>query len=366
MRVHALLHGLSRILTLAFCAFVVVPAHAQDAPRGDRPAPEKWQKLAPQADANGDGVLTVNEAKAFRKEGKKGKAQKSAAEAEGDAQPASPTSSDVSYGPHPRDILDFWKAESSGPTPVLIYYHGGSFKAGDKSNVLTQPVFEACLKAGISVVSANYRFSSDAPFPAPMLDGARAVQFVRFKAKEWNIDPERVALSGGSAGGTMALWIALHDDLADPRSADPVARESTRVRCVAAHGAPSVIQPDLIQKQTGARAVGGALAQLFGASTAEELETPEMKKLTADASPLTHASKDDPPLFVIYHGRPSDTPFPADAPQSLWIHHVCLGVPLKEKYDALGLEFQIFSQDNPAPEGAELRFLQKQVERDRE
>ena len=52
----------------------------------------------------------------------------------------------------------------------------------DKAIVLTRPVFEECMKAGISVVSANYRFSTDAPFPAQMHDGARAVQFVRSKA----------------------------------------------------------------------------------------------------------------------------------------------------------------------------------------
>ncbi|MCX7011517.1 MAG: alpha/beta hydrolase, partial [Candidatus Sumerlaeota bacterium] len=284
-------------------------------------------------------------------------AKPKAKDAEARASSIPPTLSDVSYGAHARDVLDVWKAESAGPAPVLIYYHGGSFKAGDKSNVLTFPAFEPCLAAGITVVSANYRFSTDAPFPAPMLDGARAVQFVRAKAKEWNIDPGRVALSGGSAGGTMALWIALHDDLADRRSTDTVARESTRVQCVAARGAPSTIQPERIMELTGAKAMRGAILQLYGVATPEELDTPEMKERTAEASPLTHATKDDPPLFVIYHGRLSDAPFPEGASQKDWIHHVCLGMPLKEKYDALGLEFDLYSQDNPAPEGAELEFL---------
>ena len=82
------------------------------------------------------------------------------------------TQANASYGPHERNKLDFWRAESDRATPVLVYFHGGSFKAGDKANVLTRPILAECLAAGISVVSANYRFSSDAPFPAPMHDGA--------------------------------------------------------------------------------------------------------------------------------------------------------------------------------------------------
>ena len=95
------------------------------------------------------------------------------------------------YGPHERNVLDLWKAKSERPTPLVIFIHGGGFRAGDKAN-LSPALLRECLAAGISVVSANYRFSSDAPYPASMLDGARVVQFVRSRAKEWNIDPRRI------------------------------------------------------------------------------------------------------------------------------------------------------------------------------
>lgn len=277
----------------------------------------------------------------------------------GSAVAEQPDYSDVVYGPHPRNVLDVWKSlkAGSGPSPVLIYFHGGSFKAGDKAMVRKKPVFEGALNAGIAVVSANYRFSSDQAYPGPMLDGARAVQFVRSKAEAWGLDPNRVALSGGSAGGTMALWIALHNDLADPQSSDPISRISTRVQCLMAYAAPSCLVPELIHKYTGTKAVGGALAQLFGASSVQELQTQEMKKKMADGSPFAHASSDDPPLMVVYGGKLSDLPFPEDASQKLWIHHVGLGVPLKEQYDRLGLEFQMLSDDSRPTDGEEVAFL---------
>ena len=84
---------------------------------------------------------------------------------------------------------------------------------------------------GISVVSVEYRFTDEAtadgvvpPVQGPLGDAARAIQFIRSKAKEWNLDKTRIGATGGSAGAASSLWLAFHDDLADPRSDDPVAR----------------------------------------------------------------------------------------------------------------------------------------------
>jgi acetyl esterase/lipase len=275
-----------------------------------------------------------------------------------------PTFADVSYGAHPRNKLDFWRAESDRPTPVLLFFHGGSFKGGDKSIVRTRPVFEECLKAGISVVSANYRFSSDAPFPAPMHDGARAVQFVRSKAKEWNMNPKRIAASGSSAGATLALWIALHDDLADRSSQDTISRISTRVTCATPHSGTASLEPEYFKRQAGVSKLGAAIFQLFGAASPTELESPEKRVLIREASPLLHVTADDPPLFLTYAGSPSEAPFAPQAAQSMWIHHICLGLPLKARYDELGLECEIYHQSRPQPAGAEIAFLSKHLLRE--
>ena len=116
------------------------------------------------------------------------------------AEPAKyePTIADVRYGKYDRNFLDVFQAKTTNPAPVLIYFHGGGWMHGDKKSFNPEPI----LKAGISVVAANYRFTTGtpdaAPYPAPMLDSARVVQFVRSKAKDWHIDPNRTRPACGS------------------------------------------------------------------------------------------------------------------------------------------------------------------------
>ncbi len=131
-----------------------------------------------------------------------------------------PTEANVKYGPHERNVLDFWKSESDKPTPVLVSIHGGGFRGGNKS--VASSLLQQCLDEGISVVAITYRFSQHAIAPASFTDSARAIQFVRSKAKEWNLDPERFASTGGSAGAGISLWLGFHDDMADPNNDDPV------------------------------------------------------------------------------------------------------------------------------------------------
>src|SRR5262245_51313939 len=63
-----------------------------------------------------------------------------------------PDVADAKYGPHERNVLDLWKAKSETPTPLVVFIHGGGFRAGDKSQV-SPALVNSCLKAGISVAS---------------------------------------------------------------------------------------------------------------------------------------------------------------------------------------------------------------------
>jgi acetyl esterase len=141
-----------------------------------------------------------------------------------------PTFENVKYGPHERNVLDFWQAKSEQPTPVLVSIHGGGFVTGNKS--VGPFILKDCLESGISVAAINYRYSTQAIAPATFQDGARAVQFLRSKAKDWNIDMIRFAATGGSAGAGISLWLGFHKDMADPKSDDPVLRQSTRLTCM--------------------------------------------------------------------------------------------------------------------------------------
>lgn len=258
--------------------------------------------------------------------------------AKGDPPPP-PTFTDVKYGEHERHVLDFWKAESATPTPLLICFHGGGFTGGDKSHYHNDPRVKRCLDHGISVATANYRFVSQAPFPGAMADGARVVQFLRAHAGEWNIDPTRVAITGGSAGGNMGVWIALHDEMADPKSEDPISRQSTRITCVLGFETQTFNDPFMIVQYIGGNpSVHPAVLRGYGVKTMEELKTPEKQEIIKQASAINFVSADDPPIYLSYGSRMSATPMPPTAPEVLSIHHPKFGQMLKEKLDAVGVE----------------------------
>src|SRR5690606_20884103 len=112
----------------------------------------------------------------------------------------------------------------------VIYIHGGGFVSGDKLSVRQGRLVRQCLDAGVSVAAINYRFlAPETPLQEILHDSARAVQFLRAHAAAFNLDKLRIAACGHSAGAGTSLWLAFHDDMADPQHHDPVLRESTRL-----------------------------------------------------------------------------------------------------------------------------------------
>lgn len=313
------------VLTLSLVAGSRAEEAAEKTSAND-PRLKALLERAPGADLNGDGVLTSAEAREFMARQKGG---------QGARLPA-PTFANVRYGPAARNVLDFWKADSQTPAPVVVFFHGGGFVSGDKSMISPEAI-RLCRAAGISIAAANYRFITTDPFPAPMLDGARAIQFIRWKAKEWGADPSRVAAYGGSAGAGMSLWLAFHDDLADAGSDDPVARESTRLTCAGSIAGQSSYNPIVISEWIGAQtAQHPSLKAFYGARPGEDLKSPRLLKLYDEASAITHLTRDDPPVWLFY--TEPDSPLPANARPGQGIHHPIFGRKLKEAMDKLGIE----------------------------
>src|SRR5687768_370541 len=97
---------------------------------------------------------------------------------------AAPTLANVPYGPHERNVIDFWDKRPSGSgnaAPLLVFIRGGSFRGGNRQNI-DPALLHGCLDAGISVAAVNYQLSQHALYPAPMLDCARALQLIRSRA----------------------------------------------------------------------------------------------------------------------------------------------------------------------------------------
>jgi len=266
-----------------------------------------------------------------------------------------PTLRDVAYGPYERNKLDFWKAESKTPTPLVFYIHGGGWGAGSKEE--NEGPYLTQLKNGISYVSINYRLArGENILPCSLTDAARALQFVRSKAKEWNIDPNLIIATGGSAGGCSSLWLACHDDLANPNSDDPIERESTRLLAAAVISAQTTIDAMLIQKRIGTSATShGMIWKSVGAGSPEDLfdHWEKYKELALECSPLSHLDKDDPPVYMSYS---NDSPKPVTRNG---IHHAEFGRIFKEAADSIGVPC-IFEIQNKETRQKELeKFMLK-------
>jgi len=233
-----------------------------------------------------------------------------------------PTHSDVAYDEdHASQRLDVYLTESDEPTPAMIYIHGGGWRAGSKMNV---PDWLRKFVTGgqLSVVSVEYRFIDVATHPAQVNDCLRAIQFVRQNAAKWNIDSKRLGVTGGSAGGHLSAYVALYDDAADSKSDDPIKQHSSRVACAVSFAGPTdwTLLSSIDHRHPAYR-------QLIG----HEPDTPAADlsaKMIKDVSPISFASKDDPPVMQV-HGD-SDVIVPIEHAKNL-----------HQKLEAIGVESEL-------------------------
>lgn len=348
------------ILTLAVIALLLSPQpylFAQSADVDERM--QRMLKRFPAADLDKDGKLSRDEIQKFKEKrqgeqpGKRGEGK----------QGLEPTHKDVAYGEHEKQAFDIWLAKSKGgkATPLVIYIHGGGFRGGDKRGVSGQLV-QDYLDQGISFASMNYRLSDVGPYPIMMNDSARGLQFIRSKAGEWNLDPKRVACYGGSAGAGISLWLGFHEDLADPESEDPIACQSTRIVAAGTQNGQSTYDMRTFREWFGVPnlAPHPALDTFYAVEEDEGWESERVKKLMVDASPITHLSKDDVPVFMSY-GK-GDVPVDENSSPGLWVHHARLGIKLKEAMDKLGLECHVTWQGHESEQYKDIHaFLSAKV-----
>jgi acetyl esterase/lipase len=209
---------------------------------------------------------------------------------------------DIAYDDdHKSQCVDVYLAKSDKPTPAMIFIHGGGWRAGSKKNVPRW--LKAFVTEGrLSVVSVEYRFTNVETHPAQVNDCLRAVQFVRHNAKKWNIDEKRLGVTGGSAGGHLSAYVALHDDAANAKSDDPVERHSSRVACAVSFAGPTdwSLLSTIEHRHPAYR-------QLIGyepGTPAADLAA----RLIKDVSPISFVSKDDPPIMQVHGDKDAIVP----------------------------------------------------------
>ncbi|MBK7302616.1 MAG: alpha/beta hydrolase [Saprospiraceae bacterium] len=151
------------------------------------------------------------------------------------------------YGPDVLQNFNLWLSQAGkGPRPLVIFFHGGAFRAGDKEIEGRQvELMQTFLSRGISFASANYRLSHTTRLDSILMDGERLIRFLKLNAHQFNIDPAKIGVYGSSAGACMALWIGVTGKDADSLAADPLLRQSTHVQVAGHISAPATM--DLAQ-----------------------------------------------------------------------------------------------------------------------
>ena len=224
-----------------------------------------------------------------------------------------------------RQAFHIFLPDTTGPYPLVIFIHGGGFTGGSRDIVITNPTGQATIKfyldQGFAFASVGYRLlSTTQPDSIGVIkslnDSKRALQFIRHHASDLFIDPDKIALSGSSAGAGTCLWLATRDDMAEPASSDPVLRESTRVCAVETSISQATYdlykwETDVYQDFDGqgtnftidsiVNELGFQLySNFYGGldSNYQIINDPALIQYRQDVDMLFHLSADDPPLYI--------------------------------------------------------------------
>ena len=140
----------------------------------------------------------------------------------------------IDYGKKERNKLDLLIPNSKNKTPLVIYLHGGGYRGGKKENSYKRKNLELIskiLNENIAYATINYSFlNNNDGLLSSLQDSKKALQFLKFNSKKYNIDKEKIIIWGVSSGANSALWLGLSDDMAEIGSNDLVSSESTSVQ----------------------------------------------------------------------------------------------------------------------------------------
>jgi acetyl esterase/lipase len=180
--------------------------------------------------------------------------------------------------------------------PLVVAIHGGGWEAGNKESFhwLAGSLANTGKYVGVSV---GYRLTGEAIWPAQIHDCKAAIRWVRANADKYKIDPQRIDVSGHSAGGHLVALLGTSGDVKELEGDGGHPGYSNRVSCVVDLCGPSDFLHFLEQRGSGGR---GSVIKLFGGPPADHQEA------ALAASPVTWASADDPP-FLIFHGTEDKT-----------------------------------------------------------
>ncbi len=176
-------------------------------------------------------------------------------------------------------------AEGNGPFPALLIIHGGAWRAGDKKEM--RPLLAEAARRGYVAISPQYRFCPADTFPAQVHDVKAAVRWLRSHASEYKVDPNHIGATGFSAGGHLSLMLGAAGPDCNLEGEVAADAPSSRVQAVVNYFGPTDFAATDLPPPTQP-----LIRDFLGGDPAEKAEA------TRQASPLSHITKDDPPMLT--------------------------------------------------------------------
>ena len=222
------------------------------------------------------------------------------------AAPAVRTVKDVTFlEPARAEKLDLYLPEPPAAgklSPGLVWIHGGGWMGGEKGEARAREICGTLAQAGYVAVSINYKLGAGA-WPTNLHDCKNGVRFLRAHAAEYHLDPARIAVAGGSAGGHLALMVAFTTGRKDLEPEAPYAGLSSAVGCVIDMYGPTDI---LTRKATSKSGEPRATRKLMGKSLEVFRAASDEADVLRYASPVTHVNRNSPPVLIL-HGHADPT-----------------------------------------------------------
>ncbi len=205
--------------------------------------------------------------------------------------------------------LDVFQPAKTNGLGVVFMVSGGWFSAHEAINVV---FYEPLLARGYTVFAVVHGSQPKFTIPEIVPDIHRAIRFIRHNAASYGVDPSRLGITGGSAGGHLSLTMGTQGAKGDPAAKDPVDRESSEVQCVACFFPPTDF---LNYSRPGEDGVGFGILKGFKAAFGPRADTPEERqKLGREISPIYFVHSNQPPMLLV-HGD-ADTLVPICQSQS--------------------------------------------------
>jgi len=183
------------------------------------------------------------------------------------------------------------------PRPGIVFIHGGGWRSGDKRSGRFFGSAVQYAQKGYVCITINYRLLGEAQFPACIEDCKCAVRWFRANAEKYNIDPERIGGYGNSAGAHLVAMLGLTDKDDELEGDGPYQNQSSKLQAVCCSATPTDFM--LFGNRLGSKE---ALAARYGGTVENVIQRAK------HYSPITHVSKDAPPMLVVHGTRDTTVP----------------------------------------------------------